>query len=152
MSFAPSASSLSPSLAWSLGNGGKGREQIKFPSDLGWYHKQSCTRFRSLQHRKEPNGFRHEFIVLSLTNGSICRVERMGDLDAWFDAISSQGSVARDVVQYYGPNEIADACLDTSEVLTETTFPCELDLIEVLRSCRAIHEGEKNTKLYASRF
>lgn len=126
-----------------MGNGGEGRVQIEFPFDLNWYNEQPCTQFRSLEHRKEPKGFQHEFIVLKLEDGSVCRMERMGDRNARFDALSSHGSVAHDVAQCYRPENIEGASLNTSEIVTEIVFPRKLDLIDVLKICRAIHEGEK---------
>ncbi|CAE6472714.1 unnamed protein product [Rhizoctonia solani] len=140
-----SASSGNPSLAWSLGNGGKGRTLIKFPLPLddGWYKEQPCTTFRSFQHRKERSGFKHEFIVLQLLDGSVCRIERMGDPDARFDALSPRGSVAHDMAQCFRPDELDQACLGSSDIVAEVELPCDFDLMDVLKICRAIHEGEK---------
>ncbi|CAE6421089.1 unnamed protein product [Rhizoctonia solani] len=140
-----SASSGNPSLAWSMGNGGKGRMLIKFPLPLddGWYREQPCTIFRVFQHRKERSGFKHEFIVLQLLDGSVCRIERMGDPDARFDALSPRGSVAHDMAQCFRPDELDQASLDTSDVVAEVELPCDFDLMDVLKICRAIHEGEK---------
>lgn len=118
--------------------------QIKFPFNMDWYEEQPCTEFQFLQHRKEPKGFRHEFIVLKLDDDSICRIERIGDPSARLNALTSQGSVAHDIAQCYRVQDKADACLDTSEVVAEIGFPCKLDLIDVLRICRAIQEGEKS--------
>ncbi|EUC63148.1 hypothetical protein RSOL_481390 [Rhizoctonia solani AG-3 Rhs1AP] len=145
MSFVPSASILNPSLAWSMGNGGEGRVEIKFPFEMDWYHEQPCTTFKSLQHRKEPKGFRHEFIVLQMTNGSICRIERMGDPDSRFDALSAEGSLAHDSAQMFPshPDQAKAAELETSDIIAEITLPIEIDLKHVLYICRALHEGEK---------
>ncbi|KAG8684717.1 hypothetical protein FRC11_011694, partial [Ceratobasidium sp. 423] len=81
MSFSlqSSDSNGSSSLAWVVGDGGKGFIVIEFPLALqsGWYGEQACTVFRSFQHRKEQKGLRQEFIVLQLLGGSICRIERM---------------------------------------------------------------------------
>lgn len=126
-----------------MGNGGKGRIRLHFPLEMGWYHEQPCTEFESLEHRKEPKGFRHEFIVLKLVDGSICRIERTGDPDARFDALSSQGSVAYDIAQCFRPKDLAGASLDTSEVIAEIHMPRRLDISDVLTICRAIQEGEK---------
>ncbi|EUC55597.1 hypothetical protein RSOL_124260, partial [Rhizoctonia solani AG-3 Rhs1AP] len=140
-----SASSGNPSLAWSLGNGGKGRTLIQFPLPLddGWYKEQPCTTFRVFQHRKERSGFKHEFIVLELLDGSVCRIERMGDPDARFDALSPRGSVAHDMAQCFRPDELDQACLGSSDIVAEVELPCDFDLMDVLKICRSIHEGEK---------
>ncbi|KAL5631905.1 hypothetical protein ACGC1H_000064 [Rhizoctonia solani] len=145
MSFLSSGSSCNSSLAWSMGNGGKGRMVIKFPFALeaGWYKEQSCTTFRTFQHRKERSGFRHEFIVIQLSDGSVCRIKRMRDPDARFDALSLRGSVAHDMAQCFGSNGIQEACLESSDTVAEVTLPCDFDIMDVLKICRAIHEGEK---------
>ncbi|KAG8678558.1 hypothetical protein FRC08_017673 [Ceratobasidium sp. 394] len=145
-SFLSSGSSINPSIAWVRGRRGGGRFHITFPLDSTWYREQACTRFRSLQHRKERNGlFRHEFIVLELENKSICRIERMGDPNASFDAISPQGIVAYDFIQSFPSDKDPEACLGTSDVVAEITFPPSLDLKLVLHICRAIQEGERTS-------
>ncbi|KAG9122590.1 hypothetical protein FRC07_000970 [Ceratobasidium sp. 392] len=126
-----------------MGNAGKGRFHIKFPLDLAWYREQQCTKFRSLRHHKERTGLQHEFLVLELTDGSICRLERMGDPEARFEAISAEGTVACDVAQSFSSHELSNAHLDTSDMVASITFPSSFDLLDVLRICRAIHEGEK---------
>ncbi|CAE6425903.1 unnamed protein product [Rhizoctonia solani] len=140
-----SASSGNPSLAWSCGNGGKGRTLIKFPLPLddGWYKEQPCTTFRSFQHRKERSGFKHEFIVLQLLDRSVCRIERMGDPDARFDALSPRGSVAHDIAQCFRSDELDQACLGSSDIVAEIELLHDFDIMDVLRICRSIHEGEK---------
>ncbi|CAE6431600.1 unnamed protein product [Rhizoctonia solani] len=142
-SFIPSSFSLNPALAWSLGNGGKGYIVIDFPFtlDSGWYQEQRCTEFHIFQHRKERNGFRHEFIVLKLINGSVCRVERTGDPNARLNALVTQGSVAQDLVQCFGPEDKAH--LESSDLISEITLPCAFEIRDVLKICRAIKEGEK---------
>ncbi|KAG8711295.1 hypothetical protein FRC08_016062 [Ceratobasidium sp. 394] len=76
-------------------------------------------------------------------DGSICRIERMGDPEARFDAISANGSTAYDMAQSFANDRSPAACLSTSDVVARVEFPRELDLMDVLRICRAIHEGEK---------
>ncbi|KAG8708542.1 hypothetical protein FRC09_001201 [Ceratobasidium sp. 395] len=147
-----SGSSINPSLAWSMGNAGKGRFHMTFPLTLAWYHEQPCTRFQSLQHRKEREGLQHEFIVLELTDGSICRVERMGDPNARFEAISATGTVAYDMAQSFSPDRLSGAHLDTSDLVARVTLPAVFDLMDVLRICRAIHEGEKTDKYTLQKF
>ncbi|CAE6499862.1 unnamed protein product [Rhizoctonia solani] len=147
MSFSSqlSGSSGNSSLAWSMGNGGKGFVIIKFPLalDNGWYSEQPCTKFRTFQHRKERKGLKHEFVVLKLLDGSVCRVERMGDPDARFNALSPQGSTAQDLAQCFGLEELEAARLGYSDLITEVELPHEFDLMDVLKICRAIQEGEK---------
>ncbi|CCO33606.1 hypothetical protein BN14_07690 [Rhizoctonia solani AG-1 IB] len=134
-----------PLLAWYFGNKGKGYIVIEFPMALesGWYAEQRCTKFRVFQHRKERKGLTHEFIVLKLLDGSVCRIERMGDPKARFEALSPRGSVAQDIAQCFGPEELDQAHLDTSDIIAEVELPCYFDIMDVLKICRAIHEGEK---------
>ncbi|CAE7222615.1 unnamed protein product [Rhizoctonia solani] len=139
------ASVCNPSLAWAMGNRGTGRLIIEFPFPLdhGWYTEQPCTKFETFEHRKERTGLRHEFIVLKLLDGSVCRIERTGDPNARFDALSHQGSIAYDMAQCFRPKDIDQACLLTSDIVTEVTLPHEFDIMDVLKICRAIHEGAK---------
>ncbi|KAG8683380.1 hypothetical protein FRC11_013641, partial [Ceratobasidium sp. 423] len=140
-----SGSSGNPSLEWSMRNGKRGFLVIKFPLELknGWYNKQPCTAFQTFQHRKERGVLKHEFILLKLKDGSVCRVERMGDPNARFNALSPQGSVAQDIAWCFGKDELEEADLDDSDVITEVELPCEFDIMDVLKICRAIQEGEK---------
>ncbi|CUA75564.1 Putative phospholipid-transporting ATPase C24B11,12c [Schizosaccharomyces pombe 972h-] [Rhizoctonia solani] len=146
MSFTVSSQPLNKLLAWSMGNGGKGYIRIEFPFNLAWYYEQPCTKFRSFQHRKEPKGLRHEFIVLRMTDGSICRVERTGDPNARMHALSSQGSVAYDIAQLFRPDDLAKASIDTSSIVSEVHLPSDLDLKDVLNICRAIQEDGRTRK------
>ncbi|KAG8728935.1 hypothetical protein FRC11_009907 [Ceratobasidium sp. 423] len=128
MSFFLSSIPINSLLAWSLGNGGRGYVRVVFPFNLDWYKEQPSTKFNSFQHRKEQGGFRHEFIVLKMADGSLCRVERTGDPDARTRALTLQGSAAYDLIQSYRPDEIAKAHLDTSTIVADVHLPGELDL------------------------
>lgn len=115
--------------------------------DMRWYMAQPSRNIRSLEHRKEMGGiFKHEFIVLRLDGEAICRLERMGDPDARFDAITPQGTTAYDLIESFQQGKLSDAHLGTSEVLAKVEFPKEVDLLLVLLACRAIHEGENTCK------
>ncbi|KAH7327655.1 hypothetical protein B0J17DRAFT_722648 [Rhizoctonia solani] len=140
-----SVSSCNPPFAWSMGNGGKGRILISSPLSLddGWYKEQPCTTFRALQHRKEQKGFKHEFIVLKLLDGSVCRIERMGDPEAPFDAPSPRVSFAHDMAQCFRPDELDQACLDSSNIIAEIELPLDFELMHVLKICRAVQKEEK---------
>lgn len=116
---------------------------IKFPSDLDWYKEQPCTMFQTLHHRKERTGFRHEYIVLQLLDGSICRLERMGDPHTRLEALSAHGITAHDMAECFRPESLSKASLEGTDIITELTFPEPFDLMDVLRVCRAIQEGEK---------
>ncbi|KAF8605618.1 hypothetical protein BDV93DRAFT_506713 [Ceratobasidium sp. AG-I] len=109
---------------------------------MSWYRKRPCTTFQSLQHCKKCTGFWHEYIDLQFQDGSICRLERMGDPYARIEALSTHGTTAHDLMQFLQPNELPSAHLD-SDIIAEVTFPQPLDLMDVLGVCRAIQEGER---------
>ncbi|CAE6439946.1 unnamed protein product [Rhizoctonia solani] len=149
MSFIPSRNHL---WEWVKGVDGQGRVRIQFPFELAWYREQPCTQFRSLEHREEAGAYsiRHEFVALNMMDGSICRVERMGDPHTRLEALSQHGSPAHDVAQFYRPKAKSEAKLDTSRLIAKITFPKNLDLMDVLLICRAIQEGDK-TRNYTLR-
>lgn len=143
MSSSSPTPAFNNALASALGNKNKQYIDLQFPLDLGWYNQQPCTTFQTLQHRKERTGFWHEYIVLQLDDGSLWRFERMGDRYARIEALGPHGTAAHDIAQCFRPEEISEAHLERSDVIAEITFPETLDLIDVLRVCRAIQEGEK---------
>ncbi|CAE7096126.1 unnamed protein product [Rhizoctonia solani] len=143
MSFSSSSMLSNSLLAGSTGSGGTGYVRIQFPFDMTWWSEQPSTKFLSFQHRKEHTGLRHEFIVLQMTDGSICRVERMGDPNARINALTSRGSIAHDLAQFFRPEAIPRAGLSTSGVVAEVHLPRELDLQDMLNICRAIQEAGK---------
>ncbi|KAG8695112.1 hypothetical protein FRC09_009392 [Ceratobasidium sp. 395] len=77
-------------LAWS-GSSDRGRLfAMRFHSQwgheicpvMGWYNQQrrSSTTFQSIEHCRTLEGpFYHEFLLLKLTDGAVCRVERTGE-------------------------------------------------------------------------
>ncbi|KAG8701593.1 hypothetical protein FRC11_012039, partial [Ceratobasidium sp. 423] len=85
-----------------------------------------------------------------MVDGSICRVERMGDPQTRLEALSQRGSPAYDVAQFYRPKTKPEAKLDRSRLIARISFPIKLDLMDVLLICRAIQEGDK-TRNYTLR-
>ncbi|CUA75652.1 Myoferlin [Rhizoctonia solani] len=65
----------------------------------------------------------------------------MGDPNARLNALATQGSMAQDLAQCFASG--SEAHLESSEVISEVTLPCEFDIQDVLKICRAIKEGEK---------
>ncbi|KAF8605642.1 hypothetical protein BDV93DRAFT_570245 [Ceratobasidium sp. AG-I] len=143
MSSWSSTPTLNDSLTSALGSRDKQCINLQFPLELDWYKEQTCTTFRTLQHRKERAGFWHEYIMLQLQDGSFFRLERMGDPYARVEALSTHGTSARDIAQWFRLDEISEAHLESSDIVTEVTFPEPLDVIDALRVCRAIQEGER---------
>ncbi|KAF8606240.1 hypothetical protein BDV93DRAFT_604742 [Ceratobasidium sp. AG-I] len=142
---------------WSLGalKENKNLTAIRFPFGwesrigpiFGWYEWQSCTKFISIQHRKEREfPFYHEFLCVMLTDGKCCRFERFGDPDARADAITKGGSMAYDTAEILPSDHLA-LLNKTSDVLEQVTFPCELDLLDVLEICYNLQRDER-TRAY----
>jgi hypothetical protein len=140
--------------------GGKGLEPIRFPlgwdSRIGgifsWYDQQTCTKFASVQHRKDRQfPFYHEFLCVKLTNGEICQFERVGDPNARTDALTQEGSLAHDYAETHPHNYLAK--LDnTSDVIKEIIFPSELDLLDMLEICYHIQEDTETRSYTLQRF
>ncbi|KAF8606235.1 hypothetical protein BDV93DRAFT_363852 [Ceratobasidium sp. AG-I] len=135
---------------WSLGalKENKNLAAIRFPlgwdSKVGpvfvWYEQLSCTKFLSIQHRKDREApFYHEFLCAKLTDGSLCRFERFGDPGARTDALTEQGSVAYDVAEIL-PIEHLAVFDSASDLLEEVRFPHEQDLMDVLEICYSIQQ------------
>ncbi|QRV81566.1 hypothetical protein RhiJN_09581 [Ceratobasidium sp. AG-Ba] len=110
---------------------------------MQWYGQQDETRFSSIEHRKDEQGpFFHEFLLLRLVDGSICRVERMGD-GSRLDAARQVGCKARDFIQRFTPTkyeEFSEQC--PSQLLAEIRLGESFDIMDVLAVCYTI----RNTK------
>ncbi|QRV80087.1 hypothetical protein RhiJN_08102 [Ceratobasidium sp. AG-Ba] len=108
---------------------------------MGWYKQQgvSSTRFRFIEHRRNTDGpFYHEFLLLKLTDGAICRVERVGD-GSRSDAIRSIGCVANDLIQWFSEDEYNKFSASMPSVLiAEVDFAKNFDILDVLATCYAI--------------
>jgi hypothetical protein len=140
--------------------GGKGLEPIRFPlgwdSKIGgifsWYDQQTCTRFASIQHRKDRQfPFYHEFLCVKLTNGEICQFEWVGDPNARTDALTQEGSLAHDYVETH-PHDQLVKLDNTSDIIKEITFPSALDLLDVLEICYHIQEDTETRSYTLQRF
>ncbi|KAF8597161.1 hypothetical protein BDV93DRAFT_562620 [Ceratobasidium sp. AG-I] len=142
---------------WSLGvlMGSNSLAAIRFPlgwnSKVGpvfvWYEQLSCTKFVSIQHRKEHEApFHHEFLCAKLNDGNLCRFERFGDPDARTDALTEQGSAAHNLAEILPANQLATFDT-TSDLLEEIRFPQEIDIMDVLEICYNIQQ-DKQTRTY----
>ncbi|KAF8594612.1 hypothetical protein BDV93DRAFT_565241 [Ceratobasidium sp. AG-I] len=160
MSLIPSKNLVNRAFAWSKGNKGKGPIVIRFPvawaNRIGlvfeWYRLQDHKKFLSIQHRKElTSPFHHQFVLVELIGGSFCRFERTGDPDSRTHALSTVGSTAHDLVETFSSEELALGQED-SEVISRITFPNELDLLDILAICYALHQGEKTRHYTLQRF
>ncbi|KAG8719589.1 hypothetical protein FRC09_010928 [Ceratobasidium sp. 395] len=148
-------SSLAPSrlvskriLAWSKSKD-RGRPFVmRFHSEwqhsdcpvMSWYNdqRQSSTKFRSIEHRRHPDApFFHEFLLLKLTDGAVCRVERTGE-GSHADAIRSIGCVANDIIQWFCNMDYDTFSAAPSERIAEVDLGQEFDILDILAICYSI--------------
>ncbi|KAG9076650.1 hypothetical protein FS749_011543 [Ceratobasidium sp. UAMH 11750] len=112
---------------------------------MGWYDQQckSSTRFRSIEHRRNVDGpFFHEFLLLKLMDGAICRVERMGE-GSRTDAIRLTGCTAHDLIQWFIESDydkFSEKC--PSMLIAKVDLCQDFDILDVLAICYSI----QNTK------
>ncbi|KAG9075526.1 hypothetical protein FRC06_010051, partial [Ceratobasidium sp. 370] len=140
-------------LAWSQSNDRGRLFSMKFHAEwrhkdcpvMGWYDQQckSSTRFWSIEHRRNVEGlFLHEFLLLKLTDGAICRVERTGE-GSRTDAIRSIGCTAHDFIQWFTKSDYDQFSAKCPSVLiAEVDLRQEFDILDVLAICYSI----QNTK------
>ncbi|KAG8735351.1 hypothetical protein FRC10_010686 [Ceratobasidium sp. 414] len=136
-------------LAWSRSNDRGRLLSMKFHEQwqhedcpvMGWYEQQrgSSTRFRSIEHRRNAQGpFFHEFLLLKLTDGAVCRVERIGD-GSRADAIRYVGSTAHDLIQWWTKNDYEQFSVKCPSVLIAEVDLCrEFGILDVLAVCYSI--------------
>ncbi|KAG8704923.1 hypothetical protein FRC09_003251 [Ceratobasidium sp. 395] len=140
-------------LAWS-GSDNRGRPFImRFHSEwqhpecsvMGWYSQQhqSSTKFQSIEHRRSLDGpFYHEFLLLKLTDGAVCRVERTGE-GSRADAIRYVGCAAHDLIQWFPKTDHDSSSIKPpSERIAKVDLGREFDILDVLAVCYSI----QNTK------
>ncbi|KAG8729725.1 hypothetical protein FRC10_003488 [Ceratobasidium sp. 414] len=109
---------------------------------MGWYDQQSesSTHFQCIEHRKSVKGpFFHEFLLLKLTDGAVCRVERVGE-GSGSDAIRDIGCTARDLIQWFTKSDYDQfsAAGFQSTLVAEVDLCKEFDILDVLAICYSI--------------
>ncbi|KAG8787205.1 hypothetical protein FRC12_015817 [Ceratobasidium sp. 428] len=112
---------------------------------LGWYSQQcrSSTKFQSIEHRRSLDGpFFHEFLLLMLTDGAVCRVERTGE-GSRADAIRQVGCAAYDLTQWFSKIDYELSPIkSSSERIAKVDLGREFDILDVLAVCYSV----QNTK------
>lgn len=161
MSLAPSRLIIDRGLAWSSNTNQNGHVSVAFPFDwntrrgpiFDWYEKQPCKRFESIQHRQNQDApFFHQFLLIRLTDGSLCRVERLGD-GIQLDAIRKTGSLAHDLMETFTPDAYEIFVHDKpSDLIAEIRFPHEFDLMEVLAIYYSIQRDNRTRWYTLQRF
>ncbi|KAG8724536.1 hypothetical protein FRC09_017434 [Ceratobasidium sp. 395] len=119
-------------------------------SVMKWYSQQckSSTKFRSIEHRRDAEGpFFHEFLLIKLTDGAVCRVERTGE-GSRADAIRYMGCQANDLIQWFSsPDYAAFSMKRPSERIVEVDLCQEFDILDVLAVCYSI-QNTKSCRAY----
>ncbi|KAG8718113.1 hypothetical protein FRC09_013136 [Ceratobasidium sp. 395] len=136
-------------LAWSGSSDRSRLFTMRFHSRWGhescpvmeWYsqQRQSSTRFRSIEHRRNVEGpFYHEFLLLKLTDGAICRVERTGE-GSRTNALRYIGCTAHDLIQWFSEADYTLFSVKSpSEPIGEVYLGREFDILDVLAVCYSI--------------
>ncbi|CAE6440423.1 unnamed protein product [Rhizoctonia solani] len=125
---------------------------------MKWYNLQnvpgSSTKFRSIEHRRDSERtYFHEFLLIKLTDGAICRVERTGQ-GLSIDVFRSNGCDTHDYIQYFLPTEYESSIFNSrpSKLVAEIEFPCDLDIMDVLAVCYAVHKRPYTRSFTMQRF
>ncbi|KAG8745907.1 hypothetical protein FRC10_006711 [Ceratobasidium sp. 414] len=117
------------------------RHRISFPKILNesWYNKRRYLKVKTIQYRKEFHApFRHEYLVVFLSDGSICRFDRRPDPNVPLDALRERGSEAYDTVEEITSSMLAGPSGEHSECLATLAFKDELDLFFIFLVCYGI--------------
>ncbi|KAG9081923.1 hypothetical protein FS749_007285 [Ceratobasidium sp. UAMH 11750] len=84
--------------------------------------------------------FYHEFLLLKLTDGAVCRIERTGD-GSRADAIRYSGCTANDLIQWFSAEDYTRFSATTpSELVAEIEFGRHFDIMDVLAVCYSIQK------------
>ncbi|KAG9082262.1 hypothetical protein FRC06_005149 [Ceratobasidium sp. 370] len=110
---------------------------------MAWYEQQSqtSTRFRLIEHRKNLDGpFYHEFLLLKLSDGAVCRVERTGD-GSRADALRFAGCMSNDLIQWFSEDDYAKfSNAMPSNLIAEIDLQQDFDILDVLAVCYSIQQ------------
>lgn len=121
-----------------------------------WYHLQtrSSTQFTSIQHwSNNVAPFFHEYLLIKLADGAICRVERVGE-GSRTNAISRVGCNAHDIIQWYPAGGYDNSSFDPQQpkLIIEVIFPRSFDLLDVLAICYSVQQHRTARSYTLQRF
>ncbi|QRV84513.1 hypothetical protein RhiJN_12529 [Ceratobasidium sp. AG-Ba] len=121
--------------------------QVEWPQEdsevMEWYKQLQQlnleTKFRSIEHRRHTdNRLFHEFLLLKLLDGGICRVERGGD-GSRVDAVRLIGCTPHDLIQRFTKDDYDEfSSLRPSELIGDIHFTREFDIRDVLAICYSV--------------
>ncbi|CAE6473773.1 unnamed protein product [Rhizoctonia solani] len=110
-----------------------------------WYMEQPSTKFTQLQYRKEREGWKHEYIVVELDNGTVCRFDRRGKREDWANGFTAEGLDAVDTAHVIGKDDGKHypEIVNESDIVLRMHFPDGQDILTILGICYGIQrDGE----------
>ncbi|KAG8681145.1 hypothetical protein FRC11_001507, partial [Ceratobasidium sp. 423] len=116
-----------------------------------WYKSQPSTKFTQLQYRKErKKPWEHEYIVVELENGTVCRFDRRARAENLVDAFTSEGLDAEDTAHVIskGDREHYPEINNGSDLILRMHFPDGQDIISILSICHGIRQN-RETECYS---
>ncbi|KAJ1302297.1 hypothetical protein OPQ81_001114 [Rhizoctonia solani] len=116
-----------------------------------WYQKQPCTRFTQLQYRKErKKPWEHEYIVVELENGTVCRFDRRAQAQSLADALTTKGLGAEDTAHVIRKDdkEHYPEINKGSDLVLRMHFPDGQDILSILGICYGIRQ-DRETECYS---
>jgi hypothetical protein len=105
---------------------------------MEWYKRRKVTLIRRLELRKERDPFQHEYVLITLLDGSMFRLDRRPDPDVPIDALMRKGSHAFDTL-----DEVLDKDdLEPWDDVVDVTFLEEhrVDILHILEICFEIRQ------------
>ncbi|CAE6541540.1 unnamed protein product [Rhizoctonia solani] len=119
-----------------------------------WYSQQTgSTRLVSIQHWRERKApYHHEFLLMDLGDGAMCRLERVGE-GSRAGAVGRVGCTAHDIVQRFPPDTYSNTQLatETSELIVELDAG-GFDLLDVLAVCHGLQQYARSARYTVQRF
>ncbi|KDN34549.1 hypothetical protein RSAG8_12352, partial [Rhizoctonia solani AG-8 WAC10335] len=119
-----------------------------------WYNQRTgSTRLVSIQHwrdRRVP--YHHEFLLMELGDGAMCRLERVG-AGSRAAAIGRVGCTAHDIIQHFPPHTYSNTLLaaEPSELVVELDAE-GFDLLDVLAICHSVQQYRRSSTYTVQRF
>jgi hypothetical protein len=114
-----------------------------------WYHRLKDTRIAGIQLRKEHDSFQHEYLLVLLADGYMCRIDRRPDPKVPVDTIMRNGCDAVDTVLEVPSWE--DLPL-SHMVETRSYRNPSIDLSRILFICYSIRSDEKARRYTLQKF
>ncbi|KAF8757663.1 hypothetical protein RHS01_03606 [Rhizoctonia solani] len=123
-----------------------------------WYQLnsqvRSSTKFTSIQHCRNTRGpLFHEYLLVLLDNGDVCRIERMGE-GSRNSAIKPVGCIAHDIIQWFPAPSYWDSAefKEPNETICQVDFARSFDVLDVLAICYSIQCHETCSRYTLQRY